>query len=313
MEEKQNQQRQLKRVLVTGGQGFIGTYVRAELRARGIEPVSFDHHGPTDFLGDVLNYYAVSEGVAITDGVIHLAGVLGTQETVKKPEPAVQTNILGSLNAFEACAHYQKPCVYIAVGNHTENNSYSITKTTAERFAFMFNKERGTEIAVVRALNAYGPGQKVGPVRKIMPNFIVPTLLGKPIEIYGDGEQRMDMIYVKDVATILVQALVTQLNPAYYRGWVFEAGTGKAPTVNTIAAVVRKVLYEVHNLSSPNPRHLPMRPGETHRSTVVGDPETLRPLFNGEVPPMLDLVDGVERAVAYYRQVTPIPQEVAHV
>ena len=52
------------------------------------------------------------------------------------------------------------PAVYIAVGNHWMNNSYSITKTTAERFALMYNKEHGTKIAVVRGLNAYGPRQK---------------------------------------------------------------------------------------------------------------------------------------------------------
>ncbi len=73
------------------------------------------------------------------------------------------------------------------------NNSYSITKTCAERFAWMFNREHGTRISVVRALNAYGPGQKSEPVRKIMPNFILPALRGEAIIVYGAGSQVMEI------------------------------------------------------------------------------------------------------------------------
>src|SRR5581483_3221318 len=227
------------RILVTGGAGFIGQHVMANLRQQGHIPISFDHRIPTDFLGDTRDYTAVSEAVAITEGVIHLAGVLGTSETIKEPQPAVETNILGGLNVFKAVEHYGKKAVYIAVGNHWMNNTYSITKTTAERFAFMFNRERGTKIAVVRALNAYGPGQKSEPVRKIMPNLILPALRNEEITIYGDGSQVMDMIHVRDVAEVLTRALLTE-HGIYHR--VFEAGTGRVTTVQQIAEeVIRQV------------------------------------------------------------------------
>jgi nucleoside-diphosphate-sugar epimerase len=202
------------KVLVTGGSGFIGRYVVARLQELGHDPLIFDHRGWADgidaetFLGDVTSYTSVSEAVAASEGVIHLAGVLGTQETIEDPLPAVMTNIHGGLNVFQAVRRYEVPAVYIAVGNHWMNNSYSITKTTAERFALMFNAEHGTGIAVVRALNAYGPGQKPGPVRKIVPNFILPCLRREQLAIYGDGEQVMDMVYVEDVADILCRALL---------------------------------------------------------------------------------------------------------
>jgi UDP-glucose 4-epimerase len=171
----------------------------------------------------------------------------------------------------------------------------------------MFNREHGTEIAVVRALNAYGPRQKAAPVRKIMPNLVLPALRGEPITIYGDGEQIMDMVHVRDVADILVRALVTDHgcyrpdpvrnadNPAK-----FEAGTGRYTTVNQIAQMV------LDEVGGGTINHVPMRGGEPAHSIVVGDPETLRPLYGGEAPDLIRLEDGVAETVAWFRAKMPV-------
>lgn len=302
------------RVLVTGGSGFIGRWVVKALEARGDIPVAYDRlrfraDGGLPLaervLGDVRDPVFVSESVALCDGVIHLAGVLGTQETIQYPTPAVETNITGSLNVFEACTRYRTPCVYITVGNHWMQNPYSITKTTAERFAHMYNQERGAQISIVRALNAYGPGQKTAPVRKIIPTFIQQALKGGPIEIYGDGTQVMDLIYVEDLADILVRALG---KPAAW-GEVYSAGTGRPTTVNEIAEAVWGACGQPLPLGGVL-RHLPMRPGEPPQSVVVGDPQTLSPLFlKGpqrltSLTPLdfLPLAEGLQRTVAYYRE-----------
>lgn len=283
------------KILVTGGSGFIGGHVVDNLLAKGHEVILFDHTGKGKkknvqlFYGDVRDYTAVSEAVALSDGVIHLAGVLGTQETISKPIPSVETNIIGGINVFEAVKHYQVPAVYIAVGNHWMNNSYSISKTTAERFAFMYNKEHGTRIAVVRGLNAYGPNQKAKPVKKIMPNFIIPALHNEAITVYGDGSQVMDMIYVKDLAEILVRALLVEHN-VYDR--VFEAGTGRHTSVKEIAEEV------IRQVGTGSLNFVPMRPGEPEHSVVVGNPETLLPL--GELP-LTSLEDGIRETIQAYR------------
>lgn len=284
----------INKVLITGGNGFIGQYVAENLKAKGLTPVIFDHKNSvtTDFLGDTRDYTAVSEAVATVDGVIHLAGVLGTQETISKPLPAVETNIIGGLNIFEAIKHYKKPCVYIAVGNHWMNNSYSITKTTAERFAFMYNREHGTKIAVVRGLNVYGPRQKYEPVRKIMPNLILPSLKDEAITIYGDGSQVMDMIYVEDIAEILVRALL--LNHGNY-STVFEAGTGRLTTVKEIAEEVIK------QVGQGSINYVDMRPGEPPHSTVVGNPDTLKPLGTFS---FTTLEDGISKTIPYYKKLS---------
>lgn len=301
----------MKTVLVTGGNGFIGRYVVEELLERGYGVTVLDtrYREPAEgselLLGDIRDATSVTEAVAHADGVIHLAGVLGTQETIKNPRPAAETNILGGLNVLEACAQYDAPLVNIAVGNYWMNNTYSITKNTVERFVDMFRRFRGSRMTVVRALNAYGPRQTAaapyGPskVRKIMPSFICRALTGEPIEIYGDGEQVMDMIYVADVAKILVSALeATADNTAQT---VYEAGTGRPTTVNDIAGIV---VAEVAKQGGPlvDVVHLPMRPGEDERSVVIGDPHTLKTLGMGPGTStrLLPLEMGTERSVAYF-------------
>lgn len=294
-------------VLVTGGNGFIGRHVVSELQYRGYTPLVFDNRASLDadsYLGDIRDDVAVTEAMAHADAWIHLAGVLGTQETIKNPSPAAQTNILGGLNVFRAAAQYDVPGVNIAVGNHWENNTYSITKSTMERFAKMFNKELGTAITVVRALNAYGPGQSApapygySKVRKIMPSFVCRTLDKKPIEIYGDGDQIMDMIYVEDVANVLVGSLEYTREFGAYPG-VFEAGSGNKTTVNDIADMV------IRGVGNGSKVHLPMRPGESVGAVVLGDPNTLEDLLEFDVSPkrFTPLDQGVEETVKYFRSI----------
>jgi len=297
------------KVMVTGASGFIGSYVIDNLLDRGYSVLAFDRlrHpglarvGVTSYLGDVRDATAVSEAVAISDGVIHCAGVLGTQETIDNPMPAVETNIHGSLNVFQACRQYKRRCAYVTVGNYWMDNTYSITKTAAENLAWMFNAEHGTQIAVVRALNAYGPRQKAAPVRKIMPNFILPALAGEAITVYGDGSQVMDMIYVGDVANVLVKALIVDHKHYIYRperdqdnDIKFEAGTGRVTTVRQIAEMV------IAEVGRGSINYVPMRPGEPENSVVLGEPETLRDLFGGALPNLWSLEEGIRETVRWY-------------
>jgi UDP-glucose 4-epimerase len=297
------------KVLVTGASGFIGGYVLEELLRRGHTPIAFDRHdkgwrpeGAELFLGDITDDVAITEAVAHADAFIHLAGVLGTQETIKNPNPAAYTNILGGLNLFKAAAQYKVSGVNIAVGNHWMNNTYSITKSTMERFAHMFNTESGTNITIVRALNAYGPRQVSAPpygpskVKKIMPAFINNVLSGEPIEIYGNGQQIMDMIYVADVAQVLVSAMEKTVTDGYAKH-IYEAGSGERTTVNDIAfEVLAKSGYTgpVENMV----KHIPMRPGEPEFSVVLGDPSTLEGL---DLLPFTSLESGIAQSIEYFR------------
>lgn len=280
------------KVLVTGGQGFIGQWVVKFLVMLGHDPVVLDHHVrrmpvhdtvlPTHadlmtstFCGDIRDGVAVTEAMAHVDAFIHLAAVLGTQETIQNPIPAAESNLVGGLNILQAAAQYQIPGVYIGVGNHWMNNTYSITKTMIERFVDMYNNDRGTHVNIVRAMNAYGPGQvpasPYGPakVRKITPSFVCRALHNDPIEIYGDGEQVSDMVWVGDVADTLIAAMLAA--KAGQSGQVYEIGPQEHNTVNDVAELIVELSGSKSEIV-----HLPMRPGEIPGATVTADTSNLK-------------------------------------
>ncbi len=289
------------RVLITGGNGFIGSHVVDRIIEKGYRPVVFDrfgfpHRPDTEFImGDIRDRGSIRAAVKNVDGVINLAAILGTSETIKLPRFTVESNMLGAINVFDACKDMRKRGVHITVGNYWMNNPYAITKSAAERIALMYNREFGTEIATVRGLNAYGPRQKPRPVRKIMPNLVIPALRNDEIIIYGDGEQLMDMIYVGDLAEILIRALIFD---HHCYGEVIEAGMGEehTPSIKQLAHLVVKVTGSDCKIT-----HVPMRGGEPERSKVIGDPKTLEPL-NITPDQMVPPEEGVRQTVDWYRK-----------
>jgi UDP-glucose 4-epimerase len=295
------------RVLVTGGRGFIGRYVTEELEARNHQPVILDRtRGAGEAyvtLGDMRDRGAVWQAVAHVEGVIHLAGVLGTQETIDEPHVSAETNVMGALNLFQACRHLGVPAVNIGVGNYWMCNTYAITKHAAERLAEMYRVEHGARITTVRAVNAYGPRQEPAvpfgssKVRKVVPAFVARALGGHPIEVYGDGTQVMDMIYASDVAHVLVRALE---HTAEFGGveHVIEAGLGRHTTVLQLAETVRDAVVEA---GGPKAEivHLPMRPGEPEHAVVLADPSTLGCL-DVQAEEFIPLDAGIRQTVAWF-------------
>lgn len=303
----------MKKVGVTGGMGFIGRYVVEELQRKGYTSVIFDHHrrsereypsGVEVFLGDVRDEVAMTEFAAHVDGIIHLAAVLGTQETIKNPRPAAHSNLQGGLNFLEACVQYNLPGVYIAVGNWWMNNPYSITKNMVERFVHMFNKDRGARINIVRAVNAYGPRQLAaepfahGKVRKITPSLVCRALSGMSMELYGGGKQVSDMVYVGDVAKALVLAL-----EAARKGNVLDHAVEVGPVEHkTIREVAEMVNEEMDQCAMPRVDivSLPMRPGEKEGDKVTADAETLREI-GFEPEDLVGFAFGLHETVQYFQ------------
>jgi UDP-glucose 4-epimerase len=304
---------------ITGGSGFIGGHVAEQAIRMGHEVVIFDRTGSLEgltgklladktaalFLGDVRDEVSMTELAAHVDGIIHLAACLGTQETIQNPRPAANTNVVGGLNFLEAVTQYDIPGVYIGVGNHWMDNTYSISKTAVERFVKMFNKERGSKVNVVRLVNAYGIRQSVAPpfgpakVRKITPAFICRALTGQNIEVYGDGNQVSDMVHVSDGARVLVRALEEAA-----LGHVFpepvEVGPATSRTVNEVANLVIETA-----VAMGYPRvelvHLPMRPGEIPGAKVTADTATLRHVGE-DATNLVGLEEGIAHTLKWYAE-----------
>jgi nucleoside-diphosphate-sugar epimerase len=263
------------KVLVFGGRGFIGQHLCRLLLDRRCRVVSYDRRyecpaiigDPLNAIdrvkGDIKDREAVFEAVNQCDRWINLAGLLGTSEMIERASDAVAVNVQGALNVYDAARMFGKPGVQITVGNHWMNNPYSITKSTAERFALMYNKELGTDIRVVRAMNVYGPGQKPSPVKKFFPNAVLSALHNYPIKVYGNGLQQMDFIYVKDAAKILVDFV---LEDGVDNSKVYDCGSGESTKIVDTAREIIRIADSQSTIEL-----VPMRPGEPAWAKVVAD------------------------------------------
>lgn len=239
------------KVAVTGGRGFLGRYVVEELQLRDHEPFVLDHEDGWDVRIDP---------IPPVDTVIHLAGVLGTAELFDHPLKAVSVNITGTIAVLQQCESMGASYVGITMPS-VWANVYQATKRCAYDFAMAWHHHRDLAVSHVRAFNVYGPGQKLGPVQKLIPTFAHRAWRDQPLPIWGDGTQQVDLVYAGDVAKVLCDAL------DYHSGEIFDAGTGEGMSVLGVADIIQVLCG-----STAEYDFQPMRPGESAaKVTAEGD------------------------------------------
>ncbi len=222
--------------------------------------------------------------------MINLAGILGTKiKDISDRKKFYENNVDAAWNFIEACIAYKLPMVQITVGNYSEYNFYSNTKVAVERDMILASKYLGLKGNCVRGLNAVGERQKIANTGKIFPTFIDAALHNQHINVYGgkDNCGIMDFVYVRDLASILIDVLEKTKNGAML-GQVVEAGTGKGFSVYDVAIMIKKA-----SESNSEIVEVPMRAGESERSEVVA--KNPYP-FDYE-----DLDAIVKKSVEYYR------------
>lgn len=249
----------MNRVLVTGGAGFIGSYVCSRLRELGIEPVVYDVNN--DIRDDVLDYarlYHIATDNDV-DGIIHLAGMLGTHELWDTTDAAIDVNIKGALNVARVALERGIKLVSIEQP-HIWVNVYEATKFAARRMLTGMHYDQGLKVEFVTAHNAFGPGQLYGDghPQKIIPTFATKAWLGGPIPIWGDGSQKVNLVYAGDVADKLVTRLLDPVGSPLYS---YQAGSQTLFTVNQVVEFVSKHVSEATG-EYPAVEYFPMRKGE---------------------------------------------------
>src|SRR5688572_9598104 len=253
-----------RRVLVTGGDGFIGSHLVDRLLGEGAEVRALVHYSPSGRLGwlqgreadveiiagDVRDGERVLQAVEGTQVVFHLAALIGIPYSYESPESYVQTNVLGTyhvLNAgrragVERVVHTSTSEVYgtalsvpIAESHPLQPQSpYSATKIGADMLTISFHRSFGLPVAIVRPFNTYGPRQST--------RAVIPTLLG---QLYGDAEQirvgavspTRDFNYVDDtVGGFLAVAMADRAI-----GEIINIGSGREISVGDLV----ELLFEV--------------------------------------------------------------------
>jgi len=286
------------RIAVTGGAGFIGAATVRAGHAAGHHMIVVDRtneSSPAVVVADVTDGPGLSRALAEAgaEHVIHLAGVLGTHELFDDPHRAVDVNVHGTLNVLEACSLLGAGYTSISMPP-VFNSVYTATKVCADRLATAWHESMGLRTSHVVAYNAYGPGQKHGPghPQKIIPTFATEAWADRPIPIWGDGTQTVDLVHADDLGRMLVAAT------AYGNDEVFDGGTGYATTVNHVADYVNRVVAEETGWAVGSVQHLPMRRGEKP-TTIVAEGRGWDLLGWSPAPPFTG--DALRETILSYR------------
>lgn len=297
-------------MLITGGSGFLGTALANFFSAQGqqirvLDLDSFEGSGSNIkwVQGTTLDSDLLDIEMAQAETFIHLAGTLGTSETLDEPIAAVNINIIGGLKVLKSAADHGVKGLNITVGNHTMLNPYSITKSTVERFTSMYNTYFDGNVQNVRLFNVYGPGQSIckpygdSDVRKFIPHAICHALVEHEIEIYGNGEQLIDLVHIDDTCRAIGRILS---NPFTADGSVQEVGTGIAISVKSAAEIIAKHISELTGRPIKI-THLPLRNGEMPNiPTVASNPVSLS--GDDQSREYINFETGIRDTVEYYRK-----------
>jgi len=264
--------------LVTGGNGFIGSHIVKELAKEGHEVVVYDIAPPEEYVvGARWVFGDVTDGSflrAHMDGCLEaydFAGVLGTSELNTYPGKVIDVNIKGANNFFEAALECSVQRVYHVAkptfsGNVWEN-MYSWSKNCAENLGLWYQQYHKMNVAITRYQNVTGPYQHQIPIRKFIPLMILLAIKGKDLEVYGTGEQTVDIVDVRDIANSTI--LATRNNIISRTPKVYDNGTGVAVTCNQVAEDIRKLTKSDSKIV-----HLPMRPGEILNAKIKAEDHT---------------------------------------
>ena len=251
-----------KRVVVTGGAGFIGSHLVERLAAANDVIVldNFSTGRPENLAavkdrvqvvrGSILDPGAMKQAFHGADAVFHLAALTSVPESIERPLEYAETNVTGTLAVLggardagvrrlvfaSSCAVYGR-----AKGALREDappdplSPYAVTKLASEHFLRILSED-GLETVVLRLFNVYGPRQSPdSPYSSVVARFVRAVSSGEPLILHGDGLQTRDFVYVGDVAEALDRAASTR----GVAGGLFNIGSGRETSILALIAALR--------------------------------------------------------------------------
>jgi nucleoside-diphosphate-sugar epimerase len=212
------------RILVTGSNGFIGSHLVPKLKELGHDVVGMDIKN--NLRGQSQNVSSWDDCLRYVEGmdvVIHLAALIDVQDSIDEIDKYFENNLSGTFNILDASRHFGVKRFIFASSAAADSpqSPYGVTKLCGEIWCDIFNKCYGLSTISLRFFNVYGKGTDKG----VIPTWIKKIKKGEMPELYGDGEQTRDFIYVKDVVGAITNAINSKACGVY------DIGSGKSVTL----------------------------------------------------------------------------------
>ena len=257
-------------ILITGGCGFIGSYlVRRLIDLKNISrivvlDIKDCEYENVDFIRMDIRDKNIAYIMHNIDIVIHLAALIDVRESVLNPNLYHDINVNGTLNILDSCiknhvskiiftssaAVYGNPMYLPIDEKHPLNplSPYGASKAASELYISAYHYSYNIDAVIFRLFNVYGYGQssKYAGVIKI---FMENALKNGPLEIFGDGFQTRDFIYVEDVIDAIVKSMKMDIDFN-----IFNIGSGKSLSINSLAKIFSKILDRELKIIHSKPR-----------------------------------------------------------
>jgi UDP-glucose 4-epimerase len=305
----------MRKTLVTGGAGFIGSHVVRALLERGddvrvLDDLSTGHEENLASLdielqiSDLRDRAALETVLEDVDSVIHLGAYISAPGSVEEPHICYDINIMGSLNLLLAAHESNVKRVVLAssaavYGDAHEpvresqspnpQSPYAASKLSMEETAKVFSREYGLETVCLRFFNVFGPRQDPNsPYAAVIPQFINDLEAGSGITILGDGEQTRDFVYVDDVA----QACLLAMEASEAVCESINVAGGRSITILRLAGILQGFYPEAPEVKFGAPRAGDVRFSQAEISKAR---EALG------YRPKIELEEGLRRTVEWFK------------
>ena len=262
----------MKKVLVTGGVGFIGTNLIIQLLKNGIKVVSVDDYSTGNKLNEVEGVKYLNHDIEDIfsireknfDLCFHLAAQSRVQPSFANPQDSVRVNVNGTTKVMEWAKINNVKVVYAGSSSkhHDPSDSpYAMTKFLGEEICKLYKKSFSVNVEICRFYNVYGPGENVDEkFGNVFGIWSAKIKKNEPIPIVGDGEQKRDFIHVYDLVDGLIKIGFSE--KTHKDAW--ELGTGINYSVNDLYKFFKKK----YNVDSVN---IPDQPGNYRKTLRIND------------------------------------------
>lgn len=273
-----------KNILITGGLGFIGSHVSNELlqdnkvvildnlSTGNIKNLKNPKHENLKIIKDDIRDANLDDLTSDIDYIFHLAAIASVPLSIDKPLECSDINVNATIKLLKSAADNDVSKIIFSSSSsvYGQNKNiplkeseqpmpmspYAASKASCELYLKSFYESYGLNYTSLRYFNVFGPGQdKNSQYAAVIPNFISALLEGNQPEIYGDGEQTRDFIFVEDVVKANIKAAESNYNG------IINIASGKKLSINQLYKIIKRTLN-----SNLEPKYLPTRQGDIKHS-----------------------------------------------